>query len=93
MNIYRLDPIAPEHPSWALSAEMETLWTAAPTSRQARDLAAEKTWRGPPGGAGGTPQSPWQLAGVTSCVLEPTMAHIHPGTVIRADGSRVDDTC
>ncbi len=93
MNIYRLDPIDPEHPSWSLSAEMETLWTAAPSSREARDLVAGKTWRGPHAGADGAPvpQSPWQIAGVASCELEPTMSHIHPGIVVRADGSRVED--
>jgi hypothetical protein len=93
MNIYRLDPIDPNHLSWPLSAEMETVWACAPTETAARDLVADKTRQGMRVATGDCPlpKSPWQDAAVTSCVWEPSMTHVSVGTVVRADGSLVDD--
>ncbi len=91
MNIYRLDPIDAKHPSWAMSAEKETLWAAAATPDEARSLVAAKTRTGSAGGSPDTRKSPWQDAAVTSCVWDPTLSHVRDGTVERADGSRVDD--
>ena len=93
MNIYRLDPIDEEHPSWELSTEKECVWAAAATPKEARDLVAAKTR--PDSGIATTPahetNSPWQNAAVTSCVWEPSMTHVRAGTVVRADGSIVGD--
>ncbi len=93
MNIYRLDPIDQEHPSWQLSTEKECVWTNAATPKEARDLVAAKTT---PDSQVVTafshmPVSPWQNEAVTSCVWEPSMSHIRAGTVVRADGSMVGD--
>ncbi len=87
MNIYRLDPIDPGHPSWQHSVEKDTVWASAPTANDARALVAEKTRLDAPGAAGF--ESPWQNKAVTPCVWEPSMSHISPGTVVRADGSLV----
>jgi hypothetical protein len=88
MNIYRLDPIAPGHPSWRYSEEKDTVWACAPTAAQARDLVAAKSGFAKHAEAGAI--SPWQDATATSCVLEPTMSLMRPGSVVREDGSRVD---
>lgn len=88
MNIYRLDPIDPDHPSWQNSTEQEGDWAGALMPSDARDLVADKTRVGVQGvGAA----SPWQDVRVTSCVLEPSVTHILPGTVVRGDGSLVGD--
>lgn len=89
MNIYRLDPIDPEHPSWSNSTENETVWACAPNASDARDLVANKTGPGLRGVTG--PQSPWRDEAVTSCVWEPSMTHMRAETVVRADGSTVGD--
>jgi hypothetical protein len=88
MNVYRLDPIDPGHSSWRFSMEKETVWTCAPSPKEARDLVTAKTGFAAHGAAGVL--SPWQDATVTSCVLEPTMDYPGPGEVIREDGSLVD---
>ena len=49
MNIYRLDPIDPNDPSWQNSIEKDSVWACAPTPKEARDLVAEKTKAGVPG--------------------------------------------
>jgi hypothetical protein len=85
MKIYRLDPIKPGDPSWQNSSEKECVWACAPSPEEARDLVAEKT--AVAGHAAG--RSPWQDQTVPSCVWEPSMSHISPGTVVRADGSYV----
>ena len=87
MNIYRLDPIDPGDPSWQHSVEKDSVWACAPTRNDARNLVADKTKLDVHGATGF--QSPWRDAAVTSCVLEPSMTHIHTGTVVRADGSIV----
>ena len=87
MNIYRLDPIDPNHPSWQNSTEQECVWAAAPTRKEARDLVADKTGVGLHAQTGIT--SPWQDERVTSCVWEPSIVHIRAGTVVRGDGSLV----
>jgi hypothetical protein len=87
MNIYRLDPVGPEHPSWSNSTENETVWACAPTARDARDLVAKKTASGVQGVTGS--RSPWLDEAITSCVWEPSMTHIRAETVVRADGSTV----
>jgi hypothetical protein len=89
MNIYRLDPIDPNHPSWQNSTEQECVWAAAPTPKEARDLVANKTGVGLDGAAGIT--SPWQDERVTSCILEPSITHVRAGTIVRGDGSLVGD--
>ncbi len=88
MNVYRLDPIDPDHPSWRNSTEQEGVWVAGLTPKDARDLVADKT-RTDKVGADAT--SPWRDERVTSCVLEPSVTHILPGSVVRGDGSLVDD--
>jgi len=87
MNVYRLDPIDPGHPSWRHSMEKDTVWAGAPTAQDARNFVAAKTKLAAPGAAGF--ESPWLDAAVTSCVWEPSMTHISAGTVVRADGSIV----
>jgi hypothetical protein len=42
MNVYRLDPIDPDHPSWQNSTEQEGLWAGASTPTDARELVADK---------------------------------------------------
>ena len=88
MNIYRLDPIDPNHWSWKFSEEKDTLWTCAATPKEARDLVAARTGFASFAEPGGV--SPWQDEKVTSCVAEPTMSYPSAGEVIREDGSRVD---
>ena len=88
MNIYRLDAIDPDHPSWQNSTEQECVWAAAPTPKKARDLVAAKSGFAKYGAKGD--QSPWQDGAVTSCVLQPTMSLMSPETVVREDGSLVD---
>ncbi len=87
MNIYRLDPIDPNDPSWQNSIEKDSVWACAPTPKEARDLVAEKTKAGVPGAF--ESKSPWQDASVTSCVWEPSMTTVDPWTVARGDGSIV----
>ncbi len=89
MNIYRLDPIDPKHPSWKNSTEKDSVWASAATPEEARDLVADKTRLGAPTAIG--LKSPWQDEAVTSCVWEPSMTHIQAGTVVRTDGSVVGD--
>lgn len=89
MNVYRLDPIDPGHPSWRHSIEKDAVWASAPTARDARNLVADKTRLDAPG-AGGF-NSPWQDEAVISCVWQPSMSRISAGTVVRADGSIVGD--
>lgn len=89
MNIYRLDPIDPNHSSWQNSAEKDSVWASAPTPKDARDLVADKTRLGGQGAIGS--KSPWQDQAVTSCIWEPSMTYIDAGTVVRADGSLVGD--
>ena len=91
MNIYRLDPIDPRHASWRDSNELEGVWVSAPTPSEARDLAAERTRVETHSTNGHFPKSPWQDDTVTSCIWEPSMRHIRPGTVVRLDGSLVGD--
>jgi hypothetical protein len=89
MPVYRLDPIDPGHDSWRYSVEKDTLWTDAPTAREARDLVAATTGfdaKAHPGVA-----SPWQDEKVTAVTAEPTMDYPGPGVVIREDGSVVTD--
>jgi len=89
MNVYRLDPIDPGHPSWQYSTEKDTLWTCAPTPGEARDLVASRTGFAAFASLGAT--SPWKEEKVASCTLEPTMNYPNPGEVIRDDGSLVQD--
>ena len=93
MSVYRLDPIDPERPSWTLSTEKAEVWAGAATPGDARDLVARKTGVAPHDVAGSDPilASPWRDEAATSCVREPTLTHIRPGTVVRADGSLVGD--
>jgi len=88
MNVYRLDPIEPGHPSWRFSDEKDTVWACAPTAKRARDLVAAKSGFAKYGAEGD--QSPWQDQAVTSCILQPTMPLMSPETVVREDGSLVD---
>jgi hypothetical protein len=89
MNIYRLDPIDQNHPSWQNSEEQECVWASAPTPKDARDLVADKTKRGALSEM--AIRSPWQNEAVTSCVLDPSMSSIRAGAVVRTDGSLVGD--
>jgi hypothetical protein len=99
MNIYRLDPINPNNSVWQNSIEKDSVWAAAPTGNDARDLVAAKTWpagKTPPAGmvadaSSPDTKSPWQDAALTSCTWEPTMSHLEAGDVVRADGSRVGE--
>ena len=91
MNIYRLAPINEKHPTWRLSTEKESVWASAPTPAEARELVAAKTRAGGQVAAAPTPYSPWLDEALASCVLEPSMTHVRAGTVVRADGSMVDD--
>ena len=79
MNVYRLDPIAPENPSWRTSSEKGSMWAAAPSPSTARDLVAKLTALATPTATESEycPESPWQDSAITSCVLEPSMTHIH----------------
>ena len=88
MNVYRLDPIEPGHPSWRFSDERDTVWACAPTAKQARDLVAAKSGFAKYGAEGD--QSPWQDEVITSCVPQPTMSLMSPETVVREDGSLVE---
>jgi hypothetical protein len=88
MNVYRLDPLKPGHPSWRYSAEKDTVWACAATAQAARDLVTAKS-----GFAKHAPadvRSPWRDATVTSCDLDPTITLMDPQTVVREDGSLVD---
>ncbi len=88
MNVYRLDPIKPGHPSWRYSQEKDTVWACAATAKQARDLVAAKSGFARHDAPG--VQSPWRDEAVTSCVLEPTMSLMRAESVVREDGSLVD---
>jgi hypothetical protein len=88
MHIYRLDPIDPGHPSWDNSVEKATVWTCAPSVRDARDLVAART--GAPRKDAANGASPWQIEVATSCVSDPTVIAVGAGEVIRQDGSLVD---
>jgi hypothetical protein len=88
MNVYRLNPIDPGHPSWRFSIEKDPVWTCAPTPKDARALVAVKTGLGADAAAGTS--SPWLDETATTCVLEPTMTYPDPGEVIREDGSLVN---
>jgi hypothetical protein len=88
MNVYRLDPIKPGHPSWRYSREKDTVWACAPTEQEARDLVAGKS--GFAELAEPDAASPWRDATVTSCVLDPTISLMRAGNVVREDGSAVD---
>ncbi len=88
MNVYRLDPINPGDKSWQYSVEKNTVWTCAPTPREAREQVASKT--GFRAFAATGKLSPWQDASVTSCAIEPTMNYPNAGEVVRDDGSLVD---
>ena len=87
MNIYRLDPIKPSHPSWRRSVEKDTVWACAATPSAARKLVAGKAAL--EASTKAEFKSPWENATLTSCVEEPTMTLLNPGDVVRADGSRV----
>ena len=93
MNVYRLNPIDPGHPSWLYSIEKDPVWTCAPTPKDARALVAAKTREDKSeedkSGAPAT-VSPWLDETATTCVLEPTMTYPNPGDVIREDGSLVN---
>lgn len=93
MNVYRLAPIDPGHPSWQASSEKGCVWVAAPNPKAARELVAKKSAVALLVATRITKglKSPWQDAAITSCVLEPSVTHINDGTVVRADGSRVGD--
>lgn len=93
MTTYRLAPIDPKHLSWRLSDEKGCVWAGAATPKEARDLVAGKTKPDTQGTADSAhmPKSPWQNEAVTSCVWEPSMAHIRAGTIVRTDGSAVGD--
>ena len=93
MNIYRLQPVDPESPSWQLSSEKGSLWTAAVTPFGARDLVARRTAIIVPAACGTAygSKSPWLDFAITSCVLDPSMTQIDEGTVVREDGSSVGD--
>jgi hypothetical protein len=88
MNIYRLNPIDPGHASWSLSNEKDVVWACAPSPESARALVAAKTRVEPP--HEDQHQSPWENQNVTSCDLDPSMSLLHPGAVVRQDGSAVD---
>ncbi len=86
MNVCRLDPSDPGHPSWQYSKEKDAVWTCASTQKEARDLVASKTGFATFAAPGVL--SPWQDEKVTSCVWEPTMNYPSAGTVVREDGNR-----
>jgi hypothetical protein len=86
MNVYRLDPIDPGHPSWKFSQEKDTVWAAAPTETAARELVASRSGFDP----ASDETSPWKNPVVTSCVLDPTIELLNAGEVVRQDGSDVD---
>jgi hypothetical protein len=88
MNVYRLDPIEPSHPSWRFSDEKDTVWACAPTVKRARDLVTAKSGFAKYGVEGD--QSRWHDQAVTSRVHQPTMSLMNPETVVREDGSLVD---
>ena len=88
MHTYRLDPIDPGHPSWENSLEKETVWTCAPSIRDARDLVAAKT--GAPRKNAANGDSPWQIEVASSCAPDPNVSSVGAGEVIRQDGSLVD---
>ena len=89
MNVYRLDPIDAAHPSWKASTELDSVWACAATPGDARELTARKTLRENVGPA--EFDSPWRIPTVTSCLHQPSMKLMDPGTVVRADGSLVGD--
>lgn len=84
MNVYRLEPIDQDDPSWESSNEKNIVWVAADSAIDARVLVAAKT-------GGSDARSPWRDAALTSCDLEPDVAYVNPGTVVREDGSLVGD--
>jgi len=86
MNVYRLDPIDPGHPSWKFSVEQATVWAAAASEAAARELAASRSGFDP--ACGGT--SPWKNPAVVSCALDPTITLLNEGDVVREDGSEVN---
>jgi hypothetical protein len=86
MNVYRLEPLDPDHPSWRHSLEQEMVWACAPTPEEARALVAAKA-AAPDSEPG---QSPWLDPEASSCQLDPTMKLLDAGDVIRQDGSAVD---
>ncbi len=88
MNVYRLDPLKPGHPSWRYSEEKDTVWACAPTAQAARDLVAVKSGFAKHAEAGA--KSPWRDATVTSCVFDQTITLMSRETVVREDGSLVD---
>ncbi len=86
MNVYRLEPIDPDHRSWPNSLEQEMVWACAPTPEEARALVAAKS--ATPGSEPG--KSPWLDPKASSCLLDPTMKLLNAGDVIRQDGSAVE---
>jgi len=92
MIVFRLDPIRPNDQSWQLSSEKNCVWTCARAPKEARDLVAAKTsFRSQITSESGiTIRSPWQDEALTSCVPDPSLVNIDPGSVVRADGSVVD---
>ena len=64
MNIYRMNPIDQNHPSWRNSSEQECVWVGAPTRGDARKLVADKTAIANVTGT----NSPWRNEAVTSCI-------------------------
>jgi hypothetical protein len=83
MNVYRLEPADPDHPSWRHTIEQELVWACAATPEQARQLVATKSVA--PGSE--VVQSPWLDPKASSCVLDETMKLFDAGDVVRQDGS------
>ena len=89
MSVYHLQPIYMNHRSWRSSDGKDGVWACAPAAKDARALVADKTRVEMRDGAASL--SPWQDETVTSCVLEPSMTHLHAGVAVMADGSLVGD--
>jgi len=83
MNVYRLEPVDADHPSWRNTLEQELVWACAATPDEARQLVASKS-----AAPGSEPErSPWLDPKASSCILDPTMKLFNAGDVVRQDGS------
>jgi len=92
MNVYRLDPINLDDPSWNLSTVKEVVWAAADTPNDARALVAIKTVKAirvTPGTHGAKLISPWHIDTITSCVWDTTRTGLKDGEVVTASGERL----
>ena len=87
MMVYRLDPKKSYDPSWQASSIKESVWVWATLENTAREkvahatLAAVRVQKGYP-----KISSPWLLANVTTCTLDPSRTDIPRDKVVGADG-------